>query len=490
MEDSGKQSVSSKEAVEEDKGLNYEDDLEDLPENFFDDFSNQDFMDGLNVVDDWNDEDDSNESKPVEKIEKVVKKSEPRKRREKSPKSKKENARSSKNRIKQDVKRRSRSKNRYPRTSEHQEKHEALIDHRRDPEKTKRDIQRDKLRCAKDHDAKVFQEQLKIAETGLVPPGTELDVVLNSDKFKENEEPIKEKPKDKSKERKEKINDRKDDSTRKKTSRSHSKSRRRRPHLRSISREKSFSPKRRKRSSYSRERELRYRDIPETDLRYRIREKRERHDHSKRRRFTRSPSPYESPKSAISERETWLRNREHSKRRSRSMSPINTSRIRSSSPKKKKFSFMEEIEIKLRQKPIRDINAFNIQPQTIPNLMASPVPPPDYFPPSMQFPTQQPMYLAPPTMCPAPDQFQPPILISSEQNIIPMPNILYSNPQPMFLHGIGPYNPPEPVPAPLFIDHNQMQNQFRNQSLQVNVGNNENQDMAKVIGFIFIVFMI
>ncbi|GJQ74941.1 hypothetical protein Trydic_g9568 [Trypoxylus dichotomus] len=62
---------------------------------------------------------------------------------------------------------------------------------RRDPSKTQRDILRDKDKCEKDKTAKILHEKLKVVETGLVPPGMEMEVDMqhseSSNKLEEGE---------------------------------------------------------------------------------------------------------------------------------------------------------------------------------------------------------------------------------------------------------------------------------------------------------------
>lgn len=127
---------------------------EDVPQDFFDDFLNQDFMAGLDVVDAWDaDEDDeSNHAKND-----LDKRKDGKKEQEKD-----EN-------LKEDAKETKGNKDK---------KYEGNLK-RRDPDKTKRDIQRDKDKCAKDREVKLIKEKLKVVETGLVPPGMEMEVDLN-----------------------------------------------------------------------------------------------------------------------------------------------------------------------------------------------------------------------------------------------------------------------------------------------------------------------
>ncbi|EFA02081.2 uncharacterized protein mkg-p [Tribolium castaneum] len=146
-----------------------EEEEEDVPADFFDDFSNQDFMDGLDIVDAWDEA-----SKPVTtdppidiKVEKLERKHSPIRfspTERKSSEKRKKLARS-----------RSRTPTRRYHTSWKRSRSRDRIRERRDPEKTKRDINRDKIKCARDRELKIVSDKLKIVETGLVPPGTEMD---------------------------------------------------------------------------------------------------------------------------------------------------------------------------------------------------------------------------------------------------------------------------------------------------------------------------
>lgn len=460
----------------EEKTEDFEDDGEDIPDTFFDDFQDQDFMDGLNVVDDWQDEDEEGNSENVnngdnsadiKKLEDVspenskkeelptenftteelspgnfkmeepspdnlklddlspenekkeenlenmnqkMQTSEDLKKKQPVPQSEEKQVEKSRteklerrddrrggyprhysrerrrsysrerrrshskgrrsrsrhrydyppsgrrrqpSRSRDNIRRsRSRDKTRHSRSGDNTRRsrspRRADVSGRRDPEKTKRDIQRDKIRCAKDHEARVFQEQIKIAESGLCPPGTELDVVLSSERFMKQEVlkadiPVETKPPHESREKIDRI-ERKEKKEQhivllKSPNRSlrrspHSSSlRRRKSNHRTLSREKSYSPKRRRRSISSRERDRerekkyrdRFHDIPETDLRYRIREKREVRQLME---FPISPPAYvTSPGSEISEREAWLRNREQYRKRHKRLAFISTLHI-------------------------------------------------------------------------------------------------------------------------------------------------------------------
>ncbi|KAB0804395.1 hypothetical protein PPYR_01365 [Photinus pyralis] len=162
---------------------------EDVPSDFFDDFLNNDFMDGLDVVDIWDDECEKKEGR----TKKSRSKSRSRSRRRDS-RSRRRRSRSGSifrsRRYREEYRRRGRSRERRSRDKRSRERYtgkgekdsdcdESNVDHRRDPAKTKRDIQKDKDTCAKKEEEKSISEKLKVVETGLVPPGTELEVDLN-----------------------------------------------------------------------------------------------------------------------------------------------------------------------------------------------------------------------------------------------------------------------------------------------------------------------
>ncbi|KAB0799076.1 hypothetical protein PPYR_06956 [Photinus pyralis] len=154
---------------------------EDVPSDFFDDFLNNDFMDGLDVVDIWDDECEKKEGR----TKKSRSKSRSRSRRRDS-RSRRRRSRSGSifrsRRYREEYRRRGRSRERRSRDKRSRERYtgkgekdsdcdESNVDHRRDPAKTKRDIQKDKDTCAKKEEEKSISEKLKVVETGLVPPG-------------------------------------------------------------------------------------------------------------------------------------------------------------------------------------------------------------------------------------------------------------------------------------------------------------------------------
>lgn len=436
--------TDKKQNMNDTKPIDFEDDGEDLPDNFFDDFSNKDFMAGLDIIDDSIDDDISpppDEIKKAEKTKRDYHKKSPRRpfreRRYEDNYRDKRRSKEDDRYFKDYRKRRShsrhkrRSHSKYCKTSQGVNvvgQCDKIYDNdcRRDPEKTKRDIERDKIRCAKDQEARIFKEQLKIAETGLVPPGTELDVVLNSNMFRDDiksnssKNEVKTDKVDDNKETKY-VHDKKrsyvetqpykkpdkfkiEKRPRSRSRQRHSRDSPVRKYRRSrsrLDRDRSYSSKRRRRSSRSYEREYRVRerrDSRDVDLRYRICEKRERLLHElspvSDRRISRSPSLYNiSPNSIMSERENWLRSKERQGRRrySRSCSPISSNsmseRDRMRSPRlrrSRKFSFIEEIQ--LRQTNASTLpqvinmpsnTSVNQTPRHLQPLMSIPIPNPN-----------------------------------------------------------------------------------------------------------------
>lgn len=162
-------------------------DEEDVPPDFFDDFSNQDFMEGLDIVDTWDEEgqisdsplkdiDDENKSEKTgekeEAIKSILKPAKITIHRSRS----RERHKSSEYYIDLRDKLKRRVPNDDLRHVLNEDKKTEKF--RRDPEKTKRDILKDKDKCAKDKEVKIINEKLKVVETGLVPPGMEMEVDL------------------------------------------------------------------------------------------------------------------------------------------------------------------------------------------------------------------------------------------------------------------------------------------------------------------------
>ncbi|KAJ8956188.1 hypothetical protein NQ318_020740 [Aromia moschata] len=160
---------------------------EDVPGDFFDDFFKEDFMDGLDIVDDdaWDEEKMKNQaaageehaSKSENKVVKLKKKKQKPPEKEKTdqnedltlaPGAKKHKQKKKKHEDKPSEQKVKKSKEKAIDADE--------FDIRRDPEKTKRDIERDKARCEKDKEKKIISEKLSLVETGLVPPGMEMEI--------------------------------------------------------------------------------------------------------------------------------------------------------------------------------------------------------------------------------------------------------------------------------------------------------------------------
>ncbi|RZC33063.1 uncharacterized protein BDFB_002436 [Asbolus verrucosus] len=321
---------------------------EDVPADFFDDFSNQDFMDGLDIVDAWDDESgkppeaDTMQEFKSEKLEKKThspirfsSKESYRKSVERRPK--RSGERFGRSKSKSPVRRRKRS-NSYSRRLRSRSRSRDKIrisDIRRDPEKTKRDINRDKIKCAKDKEQKLVTDKLKLVETGLVPPGTEMEVDIASI----------------IKEKRLSTGD-------------------------SVERQKVERERRYSRRSGSREtrKSVRYSRSPPI---YRSRNRIESNYRPRRRTS--------SVDSNASERELWIRS---SRKRSRSRSRDSPLRLKSRKyeDKPKKKTFLEEIRDKLNEvRPVpivqyshQNISAFTNATSTAHSIPA-PVPAPNQF---------------------------------------------------------------------------------------------------------------
>lgn len=181
-----------------------------IPENFFDDFSNNEFMEGLSVLDSW-DEDPKNPGRPGTKMKtpRKDKKSPSRENKDKKSPSNENNDKKSPSKEDKDKKspskenkhkkspsrdkkgkrspsRRSREKSSgtsrrgrhfiEPRSRDRSRQRSSRkrgIEERRDPNKTKIDVQRDKDKIQKLKEAKEVEKKVQVAETGLCPPGME-----------------------------------------------------------------------------------------------------------------------------------------------------------------------------------------------------------------------------------------------------------------------------------------------------------------------------
>lgn len=344
---------------------------EDIPPDFFDDFSNQDFMEGLDVVDTW----DTAMQEEGELID------DPNCKEDEEGMQQKDNSKTitrinrriritfSKEREREQRIYRHKNYERALRCRDLREKigrpeeKVATEAKRRDPEKTRRDILRDKDRCAKDKEEKMMKEKLKVVETGLVPPGMETEVDLADIRNKQNslkaENQMKfesaklvptvsgvssiktdSKPKFKSRSRSlERYGFRLGKRTMRSRSRTRSRERRRlredssplgRKRIRSRSRTRSppYS------SRYDRDRKLsRDKDRKKSGDRNISRERKSP------RRKTREKDRSRSRSSNISERERWL-----TRRRKRTRSP----RTRSISPNRKRNDYKKDVSRRVK----------------------------------------------------------------------------------------------------------------------------------------------
>lgn len=343
-----------------------EEDEEDIPPDFFDDFSNQDFMEGLDIVDTW---DDETQGDGLNKTKDETSKSEDDKEDKRNrharitfPKDFDEREFAQKS-----------SKERGPRFKDLREKI-GRADERRDPEKTRRDILKDKERCAKDKEVKMMNEKLRVVETGLVPPGMEMEVDLSEIRsLKDNRGGKVIRNASPNKINKSKFKSR---------SRSYERFRFRvRLRTRSRSREK-----RRTRDPMSPRRRLRSRSRSRSPYRKFSRDRR-------LSRELKSPKPRRRTRdedSPLSDRERWLRRYRRSiSSRNRSISPERKRkdilRRLDSEVKEEKQSFLEEIHQKLNESS----HSSQIAVQHTMQLRTSYVPvqtPPQPVPPVQQNP--------------------------------------------------------------------------------------------------------
>lgn len=326
-------SKATEEKIDRDDVFVIDDDCdEDVPGDFFDDFLKEDFMAGLDIVDD--DQWENGKMKKDEK-EDLVKD----------------------NKGKTDVKesaekftKRKKSKRDRPNRGDKSKGIDAdEFDIRRDPNKTKRDIQRDKAKCEKDKEKKMITEKLKLVETGLVPPGMEMDVDIST------------------------IENKNDDK-RKSGSKNDSPPRRRRSRVRSISprRPRASSPRRRSRNR-SPLRISPRRSPRRSPIRRKSRERISRERRSRERSIERTLRSLRRSRSGSLHRDRRSRYSPEYPRRRR--------RTRSRSRDKKrvaKKSFLQEIVEKLRE--TRPANSMMPPSQYIPPG----APPPHLQPPLIQ----------------------------------------------------------------------------------------------------------
>ncbi|XP_050300067.1 uncharacterized protein LOC126738675 [Anthonomus grandis grandis] len=156
---------------------------EDVPEDFFDDFMKEDFMAGLDIVDEDNniglDTDNSKQPK-VQKQKNRSKIDHVKKFRDSPPGVKtlvKAKGEQKKSRADSQLKRLDKALDNIKKAPlKKPDKHiidAEIFDIRRDPEKTRMAIERDKVKSAKDKEKRLITD---IVETGLVPPGMELEM--------------------------------------------------------------------------------------------------------------------------------------------------------------------------------------------------------------------------------------------------------------------------------------------------------------------------
>ncbi|KAF7269466.1 hypothetical protein GWI33_017517 [Rhynchophorus ferrugineus] len=177
---------------------------EDVPADFFDDFMRKEFVDGFEIIDEAVVQPENVvETNNKESIEKINDRGEkPTEKRDK-PVEKRDEAIKKPKEINED-----KSNKKKPRSKDTESKkrrspvRNKATDYRRDPEKTRHAIQRDKLFSAKEKEKQLVTD---IIQTGLVPPGMELEVDLYKiqeiDKQKNKSLPVKKPSKEKSSDR-------------------------------------------------------------------------------------------------------------------------------------------------------------------------------------------------------------------------------------------------------------------------------------------------
>ncbi|XP_015182171.1 PREDICTED: serine/arginine repetitive matrix protein 2-like [Polistes dominula] len=148
--------------------------LKEIPDKELQEFLDDDFMEGLNVVDAWEGEEDKNreEKKSQAKENEQV-------TREHNRKEHKVVVRNSREKSKREEKKRE------------EKKREEI---RRDPSKSTKDIERDKMRTKRDNESKLLAEKEKAIKNlldsdNVVPPGTESEAI-QSITDKQNEERV------------------------------------------------------------------------------------------------------------------------------------------------------------------------------------------------------------------------------------------------------------------------------------------------------------
>lgn len=430
---------------------------EDVPGDFFDDFLKEDFMAGLDIVDDdeWDEDkakcdaeavgkseeniDTSLDKHSIENLKKRKKRSIKNEDVNKSPTEQKE-------RHNKQKKKRHEGKEvdpKYKRCSEKRIDADEF-DIRRDPEKTKRDIARDKVRCEKDKEMKIISEKLSLVETGLVPPGTEMEIDI--EEVKRQKERIENKsPRD----LREHIKDLKE-RNRSPGYRPRSPPKRRSP-LRKSPNSKKMSPSRRRsrsprrdpltlvrsdmsptrrsprRSPFRRTSPLRHRS---SERIYSRRRSRSHSPYYRNRRDKYSPHRHrDRSTSRESDREKWL------KRRNRSRSPRRK--------RDEKKSFLQEIAEKLNE--IR--HPVNILPPLQPMPPMQPILQP--MQPTLRYVQPQPLPVPVPPPAPVPPPNTGPIFPESQQQPQYDPydqNFFIGTPQPTTPNSFSCQPQPSPLP--------------------------------------------
>ncbi|XP_008543212.1 uncharacterized protein LOC103568233 [Microplitis demolitor] len=138
--------------------------LKDMPDDELQEFLDEDFMEGLNVVDAWDGE------------EEIAEDFHSRDNRDR------DHRRSSRDRNRRDY--RDAGRNRDNRDRDRGKRDERRREDRRDPSKSSQDIERDKIRTKRVNESKILAEKEKaikhLLDSGtVVPPGTEVEIIEN-----------------------------------------------------------------------------------------------------------------------------------------------------------------------------------------------------------------------------------------------------------------------------------------------------------------------
>lgn len=313
------------------------------------------------------------------------------------------------------------------------------LETRRDPKKRDRDIERDKLKCAKDKEAKLISEKLRVVETGLVPPGTEMDCDMFTTKKndKRTRSPSGYKP------------------------------------LLSLSPSPKRSCDRRYDRRYSPDRKLD--NLRKTSPLKRVRPFRQSRSISPIRKYSPRRSPFRSRyiRPSPQRRRSWSRD-----------SP-NRDRIRDSPPRKR--TFLEELDEKLAQKRLQEIQQkINgrraAAAAAAAAAVSAPLPVPAPVPAPMPVTAPIPMPVAPPIVPLMQQMVQPQIMPYNMQMYNHPASVLYDQ---QYFIGHPTYAQPTPEPN-LYNQYNAQPNSSFQQNHNDEVEKLFNDDKIKLTDFLCI----